>query len=979
MTKTVMTKTARVSSFALLLTYFLAALILPPAPAEAALTLEGELNPNPIESGEVFDLQLTVSSTAATGNLTLRVLWPAALDFQSPFTTNGGSCSGSCNAGEFLTWNLGSLGPATSLTVSVNDAIGSLADGTMIPFEVDLLENGVLAVEKTYTAEVQSASPLELVVDPLSDPVTSGGSLTYEVVYGNTSAGVSNDTELRFPVPAGTQFVAATGGGILVGGDVVWDLGPLGAGTGDRQRVTFDVGSLAAESLLVVNAARIEGEISFQPRFAEAAAVSRVATEGLFFETEIAPDPVASNELIESQILVGNTGAGATGSLTVRMLWPDELDFETPVTVGGGECSGSCNGGEYVVWSLGVLGPETSAVLAMNEPIGSIPAGTLVPFEIELIEDGFPARTVSRTLIVRSDSPLELSVDVRDDPAEAGEPLVYELVYGNAGSATASSPQLTFPVPVGTTFLAATGNGVHSGGVVTWNLADLAPNSGGFERVMVQVDALAEETPLLADAAELRANISFLPQFARAAALSRVAQEPLPLEVEAQPDPVNPNELIDIQINLANPTASPTGAISLRLRWPEELDFETPVTTAGGSCPGSCNAGEYVVWNLGTFGPGAALTVAMNEPIGAITSGRLVPFQVELLEAGSVARTVSRSLLVRNDSPLELSIDPSTDPVACSSTLVYRLTYGNVGSAAVADARLTFPVPEGTTFRSADGGGTFSGGLVTWDLGSLAPNSGGRVEVEVDVAALSTPDFLDVDMAEISGTVSFLPQHARASAVVRVDEEPLQLSVVITPETVQSFDTVNGTLTVTNPTASPTGSLALRVLWPEELDFESPTTSGGGSCPGSCNAGEYLFWNLGVLGAGQQVQVTFAEDLNSYPDGRLIPWEIELIEADFPARTASRTQLYAPFSDSDGDGDADAIDPDDDNDGMPDWWELENGLNPFNAADAGIDGDGDGVDNLGEYLAGSDPNVFDILFYDGFESGTTSAWSSASG
>jgi hypothetical protein len=46
---------------------------------------------------------------------------------------------------------------------------------------------------------------------------------------------------------------------------------------------------------------------------------------------------------------------------------------------------------------------------------------------------------------------------------------------------------------------------------------------------------------------------------------------------------------------------------------------------------------------------------------------------------------------------------------------------------------------------------------------------------------------------------------------------------------------------------------------------------------------------------------------------------------------------------------------DTDGDGMPDAWELANGLDPF-VNDAGLDNDGDGVSNLQEYLTGTDPN-----------------------
>lgn len=75
-----------------------------------------------------------------------------------------------------------------------------------------------------------------------------------------------------------------------------------------------------------------------------------------------------------------------------------------------------------------------------------------------------------------------------------------------------------------------------------------------------------------------------------------------------------------------------------------------------------------------------------------------------------------------------------------------------------------------------------------------------------------------------------------------------------------------------------------------------------------------------------------------------------------PLTVNAATKVTAIFiPDADGDGIYNDIDPDDDGDGLPDVYELQYGLDPFDPQDAVLDADADGLHNLDEYTQGTNP------------------------
>ncbi|MDG6225241.1 MAG: carboxypeptidase regulatory-like domain-containing protein [Candidatus Thermoplasmatota archaeon] len=94
-------------------------------------------------------------------------------------------------------------------------------------------------------------------------------------------------------------------------------------------------------------------------------------------------------------------------------------------------------------------------------------------------------------------------------------------------------------------------------------------------------------------------------------------------------------------------------------------------------------------------------------------------------------------------------------------------------------------------------------------------------------------------------------------------------------------------------------------------------------------------------------------DGDGYPDF----WNPGKTEAD--STTGLKLDAFPDdpneWNDTDGDGIGDNSDPDIDGDGMPNEWEGQYGLDPYDPSDAFGDLDGDGFTNLQEYLAGTNP------------------------
>jgi hypothetical protein len=137
-------------------------------------------------------------------------------------------------------------------------------------------------------------------------------------------------------------------------------------------------------------------------------------------------------------------------------------------------------------------------------------------------------------------------------------------------------------------------------------------------------------------------------------------------------------------------------------------------------------------------------------------------------------------------------------------------------------------------------------------------------------------------------------------------------------------------------------------------------------------AADYGSGNSNAMGRIQLVEGTYDFEVHHFEGGGDSGLEVWWAVGDFTA-TGFDANVFRPLTTNAGTAVlanhgiplVSAPDLDGDNDGIPTVWEAANGLSDSNAGDAILDNDGDGANNLNEYLAGTDLNSptsrFDFL------------------
>jgi uncharacterized repeat protein (TIGR01451 family) len=166
----------------------------------------------------------------------------------------------------------------------------------------------------------------------------AGEELTYTLTFGNRSAALAPNTQLRLPLPPGTSFLNATGA-VVANRMVTWDLGTVAPGQGGTRQLTVELDSEEPLGEVLLEQAEI-GEAGVGTNATRATAATRVE-RGVPVDVamEITPDPATQGALL-LVALEAMSLAPVNSSLTLGVRVPSQVLAFAAASTGGGAAAG---------------------------------------------------------------------------------------------------------------------------------------------------------------------------------------------------------------------------------------------------------------------------------------------------------------------------------------------------------------------------------------------------------------------------------------------------------------------------------------------------------------------------------------------------------------------------------------------------------------------------------------------------------------
>jgi uncharacterized repeat protein (TIGR01451 family) len=389
--------------------------------------------------------------------------------------------------------------------------------------------------------------------------------------------------------------------------------------------------------------------------------------------------------------------------------------------------------------------------------------------------------------------------------ANPGEPVPYEILVRNTGTAPLTRVRVDLPNPAGARVLLTEPPAQAQDNRLSWTFGPL--EAGGERRLQVEVQAVAPGELHLAPTATLTPDDTLRTAIARPpVAIVAGGTETAPVGAP-----------VAFRVEVTNQTEAPLEGVQVYVQIPAGL-FQRQAAAA--TAPGPLFTDAFTL----PAGGGKAFPLEMT----AARTGRW-PVVVWLARQGEQPLALTRAVVNITEPPLAVKVDGPRQATP-GRDLEVQLEVANPNSVAAANVRVMQSVPQGLVVVAATAGAAPvpGGQAIQWALGSLAPGQKQRVACKMRPRAAGDWPLYAVAMGDNA-------TEARASHTIHIDGVPpltlqVRASEGVLPAGAESVCEVQ----VSNPADLPASNVQVIARLPEELEAlpsQGPTAAGfqGGS------------------------------------------------------------------------------------------------------------------------------------------------------
>ncbi|MEO6950740.1 MAG: Ig-like domain-containing protein [Polyangia bacterium] len=568
----------------------------------------------------VGNTTLTVSAHGgAGGQVTTTGVFPVGV---APATGPGGGGAG------------GVIALGASLTIGASDIKGGLGGTTTASALSEFPSNGASAGDTgvLVTGVAAGAAPIACLPADVSialvssaGTVQAGTSYSYTATVTNSGPDAAYDLITTLTLPSGVTggTITATGWSCVLVAQVLTCTQPVllsGAVT------TITIAATAPSTAGTITASAQVSSRQDPNAMNNSASTDVIVKlpEADLSLTFGAPTATASNETFTYTFAVVNNGPASAPSLQIVDVLPAGITFVS--ATGGGF---TCTGTSTITCSHGALlaTASSSVTLTVTAPplsstTDSLNSGTVSLTSSGVVDSSSANDTASGTTTI---TPVDLSMTKADlfDPVTTGGALSYTLTVQNPSNVIAHSVEVDDVLPVGTTFVSATGSGWTCGldtpgttivctrptiaavATRTISVALSAPTSATTVTNTATVKATATDPLVGNNTSTVQTTVNLPPP----------GNDDLSVTASGAPDPVALGMSLVYTVAIAN--AGPTTATAVQLvgTLPSTATYVS-ATGTGWTCTQSMSSLSCSLSDSVPIGPAAPLTITMTAPGG---------------------------------------------------------------------------------------------------------------------------------------------------------------------------------------------------------------------------------------------------------------------------------------------------------------------------------------------------------------------------